>query len=763
MNSLGNTKLQEYVRRLHRNDASLTYLDLNNKDIDDDGATSLAQALQVNEYLQAILLHDNNISDNGAADLANALQVNESLRMIGLYNNIIGDKGAAALAKALQVNKSLTMIDLKGNNIGDSGALTLGKALQFNKSLTLINLNDNNIGEDGVVELAKGLQANPSLQELYLNRNTIGDDGAAELAKTLQLNESLTVIGLAGNKIGDKGATTLAEALQANTTLQELYLEDNNINDEGAMRLLEALEKYNGTLASLSLSHDLQTSITELVKANNYGRRNPPPCPRPMSELFVRALKDIKTGDWEVSIVPQLETMLQFMSDFFQLSLFYTTLSANCKLEVIDVNERNQLLLQALEMARKWCTCGMSSACYKLALDKAEDDGIINDLKRHELEANATVTLVENADFIKKMKQDIQYNADRNSEMERGIKNMCNALSEEFKSLNHNVQQLRRDTTMMGEVVNAVRHNVEVVDNNQNQMRNALVRKLRVETGVAFVSTILNAVSFGAAGPALQGIANLTMGYIIDFSDLAHVRKVLNSEMTESVESIAISDVIEWGLETAEERANMQLTEAIKTQDTAFMITKAATILSLYCETGSEDAALPSQVGFSTGEPPSNVNIDRDIEIQPEKPPSNVNLTLAIERSVEASDAVFSKNAHCFYAHAIDPENVTKVFEASLDLNDFKKQELCVFAAITSGYIEDLEHDLSEGYVDLNGRDSRERTCTDFAAVMGRLDMVQLILEKGGTFGVFARSVMMPLARERDAARKKYEENKILE
>jgi hypothetical protein len=136
---------------------------------------------------------------------------------------------------------------------------------------------------------------------------------------------------------------------------------------------------------------------------------------------------------------------------------------------------------------------------------------------------------------------------------------------------------------------------------------------------------------------------------------------------------------------------------------------------------------------------------------QTEEPPSDVNTAREIERNVEASnsDAVFPKNAHRFDAHELDPENVTKVFEASLNLNDLKNQELCVFAAIRSGHIEDLKHDLSEVNVDLDRRDSRNRTCADFAAIMGRLDMVQLILEKGGTFGVFARSVMMPLARER--------------
>jgi archaellum component FlaC len=194
----------------------------------------------------------------------------------------------------------------------------------------------------------------------------------------------------------------------------------------------------------------------------------------------------------------------------------------------------------------------MSSAFYKLALDKAKDDGIIDDLKSYELDANATVTMVENADFIKKMQVDIQNNAARNSDMERGIKNMCNALSEEFqclhstvKDLNCSIQHLKNETDVMGEAVDVVRNNVDAVHNNQNQLRTAMLRKLRVESGVAFASIILNAVTLGAAGPALQGFANLSICSIVDFSDLAHVRKVLTSDQVETVESIAFTDMIE--------------------------------------------------------------------------------------------------------------------------------------------------------------------------------------------------------------------------
>jgi Ran GTPase-activating protein (RanGAP) involved in mRNA processing and transport len=447
MNSLGNTKLHECVQRLHRNDASLKILNLCNEDIGDEGATALANALQVNTSLQNLCLNRSNIGDDGAAELAKALLVNRSLTKILLYGNNIGDKGATALAKALQVNKFLGCIGLIGNKIGDKGATAWANALQINTSLTWIDLSgNNNICDEGATALAQALQVNTTLVFINLAGNKIGDEGATALAKALQVNTTLGFIYLAGNKIGDEGATALAKALQFNKSVTAIDLTGNNVGDEGAMRLLETLENHNGTLVKLSLTHDLQSPINELVNANINGTRNPPP------------------------------------------------------------------------------------------------------------------------------------------------------------------------------------------PSNVNMVR----------------------------------------------------------------------------------------------------------------------TALPSQVGFGSWDPPSNVNMDQDIDNL-----SNANMMArAIERNRDASDAVFPKNTHCFDAHVFDPENKTKVFEASLDLNDCKNKQLAVFAAIFYEYIEDLEHELSEDNVDLNGLDSRNRTCADFAAVMGRLDMVQLILEKGGTFGILARSVMMPLARERCSQKK---------
>jgi hypothetical protein len=191
----------------------------------------------------------------------------------------------------------LTLIDLNRNNIGDDGATALAKALLVNESLTSISLDDNKISNQGATALAKALHANKSLTMIDLDRNKISDEGATALAEALQVNESLTKLYLTGNNIGDKGATALAEALQVNTSLQELIMHGCNVGDEGAMRLLETLENHNGTLVFLSLSHVLESSINELVNANENGTRNPRPCPRPKRELYIQAAPPLNMMD----------------------------------------------------------------------------------------------------------------------------------------------------------------------------------------------------------------------------------------------------------------------------------------------------------------------------------------------------------------------------------------------------------------------------------------------------------------------------------
>ena len=248
-------ELDKFCRRLRKNDPKLTYLNLYGKNIDDDRATVLAQALETNTTLQTLHLHSNNIGDDGAKALAKALETNTTLRTLDLNCNKIGADGAKALAKALETNKTLQTLYLWSNKIGADGAKALAKALETNTTLQTLKLDNNNVGADGAKALAKALETNTTLQTLYLYSNNIGADGAKALAKALETNTTLQTLNLWSNNIGADGAKALAKALETNTTLQTLNLLDNNIGDDGAKALAKALET-NTTLQGLDLRYN---------------------------------------------------------------------------------------------------------------------------------------------------------------------------------------------------------------------------------------------------------------------------------------------------------------------------------------------------------------------------------------------------------------------------------------------------------------------------------------------------------------------------
>ena len=129
-----------------KENAALQELDLDSKDIDDEDAQALADALIDNQALQKLYLLGNQVQDAGAEALARALRENAALQELHLVDNQIGDKGAQALADALILNKSLQKLDLWGNEVQDAGAEALARALKENTSLQVLDLGSNQIG-----------------------------------------------------------------------------------------------------------------------------------------------------------------------------------------------------------------------------------------------------------------------------------------------------------------------------------------------------------------------------------------------------------------------------------------------------------------------------------------------------------------------------------------------------------------------------------------------------------------------------------------
>ena len=65
---------------------------------------------------------------------------NQVVTSIDLRRNCIGNDGAISLAQALEKNSTLTSIDLSHNEIGDEGAKAIAEALEKNSTLASMDL-----------------------------------------------------------------------------------------------------------------------------------------------------------------------------------------------------------------------------------------------------------------------------------------------------------------------------------------------------------------------------------------------------------------------------------------------------------------------------------------------------------------------------------------------------------------------------------------------------------------------------------------------
>ena len=117
-----------------------------------------------------------NLADQGAQTLAKALEQNSTLRTLNLTDNDIRTKGVEALANALKANTSITTLDLRRNNLYPKGVIALAEALKQNSTLETLDIMGNPlIDDDERVREAfvQALETNTTLTELVIKRRVI--------------------------------------------------------------------------------------------------------------------------------------------------------------------------------------------------------------------------------------------------------------------------------------------------------------------------------------------------------------------------------------------------------------------------------------------------------------------------------------------------------------------------------------------------------------------------------------------------------------
>ncbi|KAJ3340322.1 hypothetical protein HDU93_007163 [Gonapodya sp. JEL0774] len=248
---------------------------LENKNLGDDGAKAVAEALRRSETVTALNLTGNNVGNDAAWYLASVLKTNKTLENLGLASryplfelvrvisvrpphtdNVIGDTGLLSLSEALKVNSTLQHIELGGdygNRIEDDGIAALADALKQNKTLNFLLLGFNVITDEGIEAISNSMKVNESIKGLHLMGTKMTSVGAKTVAEFLKVNKVLESLSLGGTDMNSDGAVEIAEALQVNSTLQELALDHSNLGNVALRALTDAL-KVNKTLVALDLS-----------------------------------------------------------------------------------------------------------------------------------------------------------------------------------------------------------------------------------------------------------------------------------------------------------------------------------------------------------------------------------------------------------------------------------------------------------------------------------------------------------------------------
>lgn len=316
-----------------------------------------------------------------------------------------------------------------------------------------------------------------------------------------------------------------------------------------------------------------------------------------------------------VTITPELEAAIECMDDFLQLKFIYTAVNAYHRMETISPSDRVRLIRKALAKARSYCTSPFHNAMYHIALDRAKQVGVIDDFDKYALGFAATETQISHSDFIRCMQELLVENSKRIAYIETTVEQMRGAICQSLRKVNENIMQLRDDMSRMANAVDTIQQNIESVNDSLNKFRAGYRFKMRVETAGNFLSSVLNAVTFGAAGGVLSGALGLTLGRIVDFGAIADISNAvsfvgqLEEGSFDHIEGMTVKESLEIGIGVGVDSfSERKLTDAVKKDNAITVITAAASLFS-----GSSDGHASESEDSSTTPDIDQTSEDQEI------------------------------------------------------------------------------------------------------------------------------------------------------
>ena len=183
----------------------------------------------------------------------------------------MNDQGASQVAEFLQKHSHFSEIDIRGNDITGSGFADIFEALRSSRSLRKFSGEWNNIGSDplGLLALSKLVKSNPNLRTIDLRNNNVTSKCSEALSKLILEASGPIYIDLRWNKITDDGAKDILRTLAKNNKVK-VDLSGNKISEEILMDIQTILNVQNNTdQAPLSALNQIQNAY------GNFGEKNP--------------------------------------------------------------------------------------------------------------------------------------------------------------------------------------------------------------------------------------------------------------------------------------------------------------------------------------------------------------------------------------------------------------------------------------------------------------------------------------------------------
>eukprot|EP00211_Chloroparvula_japonica_P000922 CAMPEP_0119140002 /NCGR_PEP_ID=MMETSP1310-20130426/28493_1 /TAXON_ID=464262 /ORGANISM="Genus nov. species nov., Strain RCC2339" /LENGTH=999 /DNA_ID=CAMNT_0007131329 /DNA_START=99 /DNA_END=3098 /DNA_ORIENTATION=+ len=248
---------------------SVVELHVDDRPIVDSGISSLRKGILYHDNVHTISLCNASLGDDGANTLALALEKITGLRHLRVRNNKLTNASVCTIIGTLKLQQGLRELDLSHNRLTDDSVFALADLIreQKFKNLSKVDLSGNIVSDKGASAFIGALaEVGANFVDLDLANNKLTDAVIPDVLRLLENNSNVKNLNLQGNDIGDEGATALAEGLRENLNVAKVDLSSNQLSSAGAGAWSTCM-KTNKVLVSLNLSDNRDLSTAENLAA----------------------------------------------------------------------------------------------------------------------------------------------------------------------------------------------------------------------------------------------------------------------------------------------------------------------------------------------------------------------------------------------------------------------------------------------------------------------------------------------------------------